>query len=207
MPPRQRQTNNPPARNQTSNAGDYTGREKARLTSEKSEEVAEAQKRVGLMTAADTAAEEHGIFDAETQEVVAGFEDIDEATAAQAEQIVFEDDEILDPERPQQRPLDPMQDVQEPVTQQRPPVIGENPYEIPDEAPSRDRATVVQNPKVVFRVNSDVEDMTFGREVHDDDNGNQVVGELRNLSFYRGRRYRAPRDIYDHLEDRGLIYH
>ena len=48
----------------------------------------------------------------------------------------------------------------------------------------------------------------IGRKVTVDPvTGDQIVGELRTLSFYRGRRYKAPKAIYDHLEDRGLIYH
>jgi hypothetical protein len=45
----------------------------------------------------------------------------------------------------------------------------------------------------VIRVNTDIEDMTFGI-------GNQ-------LTFLRGRRYRVPRDLYNWLESRGVVYH
>ena len=200
-----RRSGRPPARNQTNTAGDFTGRERERLLQENAAEVAEAQKRVGLMTAQEEAAEEHGIFDPGSQEVVGGFDDIEEA----AEGIVYEEDDdvIHDPEAEQTNPLDRMKDLQDTVTQKQQPAVNENPYEIPEEPPPPVGVRTTQAPLVVFRVNSDVEDMTFGREVRTDSNGEQIIGELRNLSFYRGRRYKAPRDIYDHLEERGLIYH
>lgn len=204
MAPRNRPQ--PPARNQTNTAGDFTGRERDRLLQEKSEEVAEAQKRVGLMTAQEELAEENGVFDPATQEVIGGFEDISEA---QEEQILYEDEDgTFDPEAPQSRPIDRMRDEQDLVTQQRPVDHSANPYEVPEE-PLPPRGVITTQPrKVKFRVNSDVEEMTFGREVRmDEETGQQIVGELRTLSFYRGRRYEAPRDIYDHLEARGLVYH
>lgn len=200
MPPRR--ANRPAPRNQTSTSGDFTGRERDRLMAEHAEEVAEAQERTGIMNQVADLAEEHGIFDPATQEVVGG--DVGE----RAEEIVFEsDEEILDAGADQTTPLDRMKDLQEPMTQQRPPEPPDNPYEIAPEPPRSDGAVTTLAPMVVFRVNTDIEEMTFGREIHYDDNKNQIVGELRTMSFFRGRRYRGPRELYDHLESKGLIYH
>jgi len=51
----------------------------------------------------------------------------------------------------------------------------------------------VEEPKVVFRVNETIEGVTIGY-------GN-------NYDFIEGQRYRAPKTVYDHLEEKGLIYH
>jgi hypothetical protein len=49
------------------------------------------------------------------------------------------------------------------------------------------------NEKVLVRVNADLPDMTFGHNV--------------TLSFEEGRRYRLPRYMAIHLEEKGLIWH
>lgn len=51
----------------------------------------------------------------------------------------------------------------------------------------------VNRPMKKMRVNTDVEDMTFGH-------GN-------NLSFKRGVVYTVPVELYDHMEEIGLVYH
>ena len=204
--PRNVRRHNPPARGQQA-AGDFTGRERARLAEENAEEIAEAQKRLGLQTAAEAAAEADGIFDPSNQDVVGG-----------APGIVFEDEEDLDgvdeggdgvyDPADQPTAFERLQHMQEPEVKQKPKVLGDNEFEIEPEPPRPVGVKVVENPDVVFRVNADIEEMTFGRKVTVDPvTGDQIVGELRTLSFYRGRRYKAPKAIYDHLEDRGLIYH
>lgn len=46
---------------------------------------------------------------------------------------------------------------------------------------------------VKFRVNETLEQVT--------------IGAGRNYDFEEGREYRAPKYIYDHLEEKGLIWH
>lgn len=51
----------------------------------------------------------------------------------------------------------------------------------------------VEVPVKTFRVNSTLENMTFGH-------GN-------TYSFEEGRTYKAPKALYDHLEEKGYIWH
>jgi hypothetical protein len=44
-----------------------------------------------------------------------------------------------------------------------------------------------------FRVNEDLENVT--------------IGQGTNYNFYEGTKYRAPSHIYDHLEEKGYIWH
>jgi hypothetical protein len=46
---------------------------------------------------------------------------------------------------------------------------------------------------VVIRVNEDIEDMTFG------------VGN--NYSFKAGQKYKVPKNVADHLEEKGYVWH
>lgn len=48
-------------------------------------------------------------------------------------------------------------------------------------------------PTVVIRVNETIEDMTFG------------VGN--HYTFEKGKRYRVPRTLAEHLEEKGLLWH
>lgn len=51
----------------------------------------------------------------------------------------------------------------------------------------------VEEPTVEFRVNDTLNQVTIGHGNHYD--------------FVEGQKYRAPRSIYDHLEEKGLIWH
>lgn len=72
--------------------------------------------------------------------------------------------------------------------------------ELPDQKPATvGPGVVVQNPtqeylneKVVVRVNADLEEVTLGYG--------------RTYSFLEGRRYRVPRWVAQHLEERGLTW-
>lgn len=44
-----------------------------------------------------------------------------------------------------------------------------------------------------FRVNTTLENVTIGRDNH--------------YTFEEGRRYKAPKHVYDHLEEKGYIWH
>jgi hypothetical protein len=51
----------------------------------------------------------------------------------------------------------------------------------------------VNEPNVVIRVNEDIEDMTLG------------VGTL--YTFKAGQKYKVKKEVADHLEDKGYIWH
>lgn len=51
----------------------------------------------------------------------------------------------------------------------------------------------VEVPMVTFRVNTPIEQMTFGHGNHFD--------------FEEGVKYRAPKPLYDHLDDLGYVWH
>lgn len=69
----------------------------------------------------------------------------------------------------------------------------------------------------------DIPQMTFGREIVEevlrdernrpvlDDDGSpvkiKVPGRIRELNFREGRRYRVPKALADHMDERGLVWH
>jgi hypothetical protein len=59
-------------------------------------------------------------------------------------------------------------------------------------APTRERAV---SPMVTVRIDQDVDKMTYG--MHN--------GEPNNFTFKEGLQYKIPREVADHLEERGLI--
>jgi hypothetical protein len=67
----------------------------------------------------------------------------------------------------------------------------------------------VNDPKVTFRVNTDIENMTFGREVidpGDPETGRApIMGVMNNYNFEQGQSYRYPRDLVDHLDRLGYV--
>lgn len=174
-----------PARN-TTGPGDYTAKEKERLLAEHKDEIAEAQKAKGLQTVLEAEQESNGIFDPTTNEVVGSLSNESEVVL----DSLYEK-EVFDPAEDQVRPVDAFKDLRPTVTENRPDSREVNQFELADEEPEE---IVVQTPKVKFRVNADIEEMTFGVR-------------YPSLNFYVGRVYEAPRDIYNHLESKGLIYH
>ena len=168
--------------------GDYTGQQRKKLAEQQAAELVERQKEVGLINQIDTVREEEGIFDPTTGEML---ELSDEARAkiTELEQpVTIEDDPILDPTGG--RNYDPMRNLQPVEVQQVPKVPSPNALEVQDLG---DHPLTVEEEWRVIRVNTDIEEMTYGA-------GN-------NLTFLRGKRYRVPRDLYDWLEDRGVVYH
>jgi hypothetical protein len=170
--------------------GDHTGRERQRLTEEKAKELEERQKEIGLVNQVDIVVEEEGIFDPITGEL----EELPESAQAKVDQlqekpIVVDDDPILDPSQPSQT-YDPMKDLKDLRLQQHEKPVPENAMEIQDLG---SEPITVEDEYRVIRVNSDVEEMTYGA-------GN-------TLTFLRGRRYRVPKGLYEWLESRELVYH
>jgi hypothetical protein len=161
-PQRERGTNDMPPRRIDS--GDFTGKKAQQLAEEKAVEIREAQQRVGMVTTVENENDEYGIYDAATGQLVV---DLSPEEAAR-----LEEEEALD---------DGDEDVEDvvPISHQAPvPEVDLESLPNPDEM-------------VVLRVNTDVEDMTYGR-------GNFYT-------FMRGKKYRAPRYLRDHLADKGLL--
>lgn len=64
----------------------------------------------------------------------------------------------------------------------------------------------INEPEVVIRVNTDLQQMTFGKSIvkdaYEDENGvyhPTVYGPLRFFDFEAGRKYKVPRDLAIHL--------
>jgi|SRR5215469_6474880 len=169
--------------------GDFTGSERQRLAEENAAQLAERQKEVGLVNQVDIVYEEEGVWDPASGEVVEMSPEAQERLEALNQPVTVETDPILDPSVPLPG-YDPMKDLQVTETQQRPRPQPANKLEVEDLGPE---PVVVEDEWRVIRVNSDIEEMTYGA-------GN-------TLTFLRGRRYRVPRDLYNWLESRGVVYH
>jgi hypothetical protein len=174
----------------TAQRGDFTGQERQRLTEEKAQELSERQKEIGLVNQVDIVVEEEGVFDPVTGELV----ELPEDAQARIEQlrdepVVVDDDPILDPSQPVAN-YDPMKDMRDLQTQQQPKATAVNALEVQDLGPE---PITVEDEWKVIRVNTDIEEMTYGAGT--------------NYTFLRGRRYRVPRGLYDWLETRGVVYH
>lgn len=81
---------------------------------------------------------------------------------------------------------------------------------LPESPPNADP----KSPMVVVRFRREVEEMTYGRgvvtDVIQDKEGNvlqpAVLGGMRHFSFQEGRRYEIPREMAEHLVQRGIVY-
>jgi hypothetical protein len=170
--------------------GDYTGVQRQMLAEQKAEELADRQQEIGLINQVDIVREEEGIWDPQTNQVMEMTGEAAARIEALEAPITVEEDPILDPL--QQTPgYDPMKDLQPTEIQQQPPVVRQNVLEVQDLGP--EPVVTVQGEWRVIRVNTDIEEMTYG------------IGNT--YTFLRGRRYRVPKDLYDWLETRGVVYH
>jgi hypothetical protein len=102
--------------------------------------------------------------------------------------MVVDDDPILDPSTVPA--YDPMRDLQPVGVQQQARPTPSNPMEVVDLG---DEPVTVEEEWKVIRVNTDIEQMTYG------------VGN--EYTFLRGKRYRVPFHLYQWLESRGVVYH
>jgi len=169
--------------------GDFTGAQRQRLAEEKAQELADRQQEIGLVNQVDIVTEEEGIFDPATGAMVemsaegtARIEDL-------SQPMVVDEDPILDPSTSAQA-YDPMKDLRPTETQQQARPTPTNSMEVVDLG--EEPMTVEEEWKVI-RVNTDIEQMTYG------------VGN--EYTFLRGRRYRVPKHLYQWLESRGVVYH
>jgi hypothetical protein len=180
--------NRPAPRNSQHAGGDFTGRERDRLAQEKADEVIEAQKRVGLVGQMDSIVEDEGVFDPTSNEIIS-LPDSAQTRIEEVQEVSFAQEEPLNPlEDPQTQRVNLMRDFQSAETQQATKVLSHNPYEV-EEA----NVEVVEEPFKFCKVNSDVEQMTFG------------AGQI--IDLWRGRTYKLPMALYKHLESKGLIWH
>jgi hypothetical protein len=170
--------------------GDFTGQERQRLTEEKAKEIADRQGEIGLVNQVDIVVEQEGIFDPVTGELT----ELPQSAQAKIEQlqepVVIDEDEVLDPATPPRVTPDPMKNLQDLEVKQQPKVHTPNALEVQDLG---EEPIVVEDEWRIIRVNTDIEDMTYGVD--------------NNLTFLRGRRYRVPRHLYNWLESRGVVYH
>jgi hypothetical protein len=174
----------------TAQRGDYTGTERQRLAEEKAKELAERQKEIGLVNQVDIVVEEEGIFDPVTGELVELPENAQSKVEELRDQpITVDDDAILDPTH-QPAGFDPMKDLRDLETKQQSKPVPTNPMEVLDLGPE---PITVEDEWRVIRVNTDIEEMTYGVE--------------HTYTFLRGRRYRVPTGLYEWLESRGVVYH
>ena len=156
---------------QRKRAGDLTGRTVERLAEEHKEELEAREAEISL-----------------TNQVKAQAKDdvIDADTLLPDPDAVVEDDEpgdgLVSPPAPPVPSAPPVPEVQrQPEPQLERTQVTHSP------------GVTVERPKVTFRVNSDVENMTYGA-------GN-------NYTFKEGQRYSGTQDLYNHLDSIGLIYH
>lgn len=170
--------------------GDFTGQQRQRLTEEKAKELEQRQKEIGLVNQVDIVTEEEGIWDPASGALVEMSPEAQARIEALSEpMVVADDDPILDPSQPQ-HVVDPMRDLRETQVQQQAKPVAPNALEVQDLGPE---PITVEDEWKVCRVNTDIEEMTYG------------AGNI--YTFVRGRRYRVPRDLYDWLETRGVVYH
>jgi hypothetical protein len=169
--------------------GDFTGAQRQRLAEENAAELAERQQEIGLVNQVDMVREEEGVWDPSTGQVMELSPDAEERIRQAEEPMTVDTDPILDPSVPVPG-YDPMRDLQPVGVQQQARSVTANPLEVQDLGPE---PVTVESDHRVIRVNTDIEDMTYG------------VGT--SYTFLRGRRYRVPYHLYQWLESRGVIYH
>jgi len=67
----------------------------------------------------------------------------------------------------------------------------------------------VNDPYVNIRVNSPIEQMTFGRQVldpGDPETGRPpAMGDMNTFTFEEGQAYKVPRELADHLDSKGYL--
>jgi hypothetical protein len=171
--------------------GDFTGKETQRLQRENADELVKRQKEVGLASEVDIVIEREGVFDPVTGAL------IEMPSEAQAKVDALNE--------PQEVEADPLYDVGEgpmPIAAQvkypdtevkQQPKKSAATTMIPEVTDLGDEPILVEQEYVNIRVNTDIEDMTYG------------VGNT--FSMVRGTRYRVARDLAQHLESKGLVYH
>ena len=158
---------------------DFTDREKARLEDENDEERAEAEKRMALASERNAEVAQHGIHDPKTQELLEGPELVDDEDDEESPEGALDAPRIAGPPPPE--------------AQQRSLVAGTQQSDGGMAVQLLEDEEEIEQEFKIGRVNTDLESVTFGH-------GN-------TFNFERGKKYRMPRDLYDHLDERGYIFH
>lgn len=169
---------------------DSTGRNAVRLAEENADAQKQAAQHMSTITAqTEREAQATQVLGADGT-VVGALDDVDSDLAAQpddnsasdaayAEWLALQNatPAVQQPQAPAQNYVDPNSVLKE----------------LPDEAPVSQGSTKVRPATMKFRVNTDLENVT--------------IGTGTNFDFAEGRRYEAPTWVYDHLEEKGYIYH
>ena len=193
----------PPAgRKQGARPGDATGREKERLAREAAPAIEEAATRVALTEApvversddvidytgggaasAEEAAQkarrisvDEALADGQTEHTV---DDLPESALTQ------EDLDALPDGRTDTRPAT-IQRTEEPQPAAQFAAPQPRQHPVPD-------GPVVQQSFKMMRVNTDLPDVTIGKDNH--------------YTFRVEERYKVPKEVYDHLDEKGYVYH
>jgi hypothetical protein len=159
--------------------GDFTGRQKEAQAKEQAVAVQDRQLEMSMSNAVETEAERNGVFDAKTGQR------IDQPEMAHTAVVVDE------------QPPPRFGRVEEQVFTGH-----ESPEEVEPILAAR-RAQVYEAPAtevarsafVTVRIDNDIDDMTYG----------MLNGEPNNYTFKEGLQYSIPREVAEHLNDRGLI--
>lgn len=177
-------------------AGDYTGQLKQQDSKKQATEVADDQIKASFRRTEKIRTEETGVFDAQSGQQVDGLDgpggmnifDAIEGRSAVAEDIDDDDDHV----EPMRR-LDGLFEEEVVLTGR------ETPEEL---APILERKKVFRArhetahaAEVTIRVDQDIEDMTYGMR----------HGEPNNFTFKEGMAYKVPYEVFEHLNERGLV--
>ncbi len=158
----------------TTAAGDATGRKRQQLAKEHAEELRKRDKEITLINAVEQSEVDNGVYDPSSGTLVDGAADPEKVAAEQGITFVDDDDEVIDtaPARP--------------IAPQYHPQAAQAAQEIVE-------VDSLAEPLVIIRVNTDLEQMTFGQGNH--------------FSFEAGKQYRVTRSLANHLEEKGYVWH
>lgn len=155
-------------------AGDLTGRQKQQDAKEQRIASQERAAEMSMITAEENAVELNGVFDPKSGTR------IDEPGAHTA--VVVDE------------PQAPLYDEEVVLTGQEDPEVVA-PVVAARKTFSQAPATVLRSSMVTVRLDSDIENMTYG----------MVNGEPNNYNFKEGLAYKVPLSVAEHLNERGLV--
>lgn len=173
--------------------GDFTGLQKQRQAKEQADVAREREAEISMENAADEEAMQHGVFDAQTGERINELSD-EVHLVGDPDSDVEEIDPDTDPTRGLLRGRDP--EAEPVLTGQEPPEYVEQ--LLAERAKKRTKPEGVhraQSKMVKIRTNCDIPDMTYG----------MVNQEPNNFTFREGMTYSVPRELAEHLSERGLL--
>jgi len=175
-------------------AGDFTGREKAQQAKDAAQELSQRETEMSMATAYQDEEERVGVYDPQSGDLLPD-EDQDEA-AFLVRQPPFAPPAPTEPE-PQFGPQPAFFHGDEPTLTGR-----ESDEEVAvilaqqKQRPKGGRGRAVAlNPIVRVRVDQDVDKMTYG----------MINNEPNNYNLKEGLQYELPREVAEHLDERGLI--